>query len=527
MGVFNGGLGRSGETLFAGVYSMAIQLPENEYPVKIEFHTKPGGAYWKNHTTDKTGTISLAGDADGKTAIALDTFTMGTGKKTGTSRSWSPPYDVDGSSLIGCPMYLVIDAPEGWGLRNYCAVTITTEVGNLDNTPAPTMSPDVYQKLLPSVDQNDKLIGLARRSAWAVSVEGVDVTDVIEKDLIALDVTDNEEDAADDLQIRIADRDGVWLQKWLNETVQQGSKTKGLTFTVWIGTQTSDGKIAQQKTGTFFLDSMRHKGPPALVTIKCTSCDYAGGIRSEDHDKSWENYSLWGIAEEIGNKGGLRTLYCSPNNPYFDRKEQASETDIAFLIRICSEAGLSVKITDHLLVIFERSQFENEASIQTITYGDGSYLNWSLDTSSRDKTYDFCTVKYTDPATGYCIIGSYYTPEWQKEEDRVAKANAKAADSKQTTPKHQELVITNKRVTDINQANEMAKSELTLKNRFERTVDLTFPGNPAIMAGLPISLKGFGYWSGKYMIATATHTISDKGYTTKVKLRFVRKEDEQ
>ena len=71
------------------------------------------------------------------------------------------------------------------------------------------------------------------------------------------------------------------------------------------------------------------------------------------------------------------------------------------------------------------------------------------------------------------------------------------------------------------EADELAEVELNLKNLFERTVSFTLPGNPTMLAGLPLGVKGCGYWTGKYMITTCTHAISNSGYTTKLKLRYI------
>ena len=369
----------------------------------------------------------------------------------------------------------------------------------------------------------DAVVQTSRRSYWQIKVKGVDVTKLVKQDLISLEVKDNEEDEADDLQIKIADREGKWLQKWLNETVQKGAKTKGLTFNVSIGLKDENGKIKKQKSGNFVLDSMKHSGPPAVTTIKCTSLDFANGIRTEERDKSWENYTIKGIAKEIAKKGKLKLLYLAKKNPKKERWEQDGETDIGFLVRICRNNGLAVKITDRKLVIFQRGQFDSQGAITTIKYRDGKYTKWECSTTSGDVTYDICTVEYTNPKTGKIIKGVYKTDAWQEEEDRVAEANeGKGAGEELEVAEHTELKIRNQKVSSIAKANELAEISLNLKNTFERTVTLTIPGNPSMMAGLPITLKKFGYWSGKYMLNEVTHSISKSGYTTKIKLRFIK-----
>ena len=522
MGTYTKAIGACGITLKDKVTPLGIQLPANEYPTKIHFDLKGGGAYWKQSSYQSgTGAFWLHGDPDGKTGVKFGEMTLPAVSSNITQKDFDIP---NGKTLLGCALYFDAKAVSGWGvgLRNVCLVTVTTEIGSLE--PEKPADPDLYKKLLPTVGQNDKMIGRARRSDWKVKVNGVDTTDEIKKDLISLEVTDNEEASADDLQIKMSDRDGVWLQKWLNETVQKGARTKGLSFEVWIGNTDHTGKVLQQKTGTFLLDSMKHSGPPAICVIKSASLDCQGGIRTEENDKCWENVTLKSIASDIAAKGKLKLLYCVTVNPKYERKQQDAETDIAFLIRLCDDAGLSVKISDGQLIIFGRKSFESGDSIATVTFGDGSYTKWDFGTGNGSVTYDICTVRYTDPVTGKKIEGVYKSPEWQKEEDRVAEANKdkKESDEKEVA-KHTELKIRNKKVSSKKEADTLAEVELNLKNLFERTVTLTFPGNPSMMAGLPITLKKCGYWSGKYMITTCTHSISASGYTTKTKLRYIDK----
>lgn len=53
---------------------------------------------------------------------------------------------------------------------------------------------------------------LARRSRIKVKFAGVDITSNLMPYLLSLNYTDNEEDETDDLQIKLQDRDGIWLE---------------------------------------------------------------------------------------------------------------------------------------------------------------------------------------------------------------------------------------------------------------------------------------------------------------------------
>ena len=64
-------------------------------------------------------------------------------------------------------------------------------------------------------DQN-----LARRTAVEIAFDGTDISSSMRGYLLSLTYTDNEEDEADDLQIKLQDRDSVWLEHWLEQAIQ-------------------------------------------------------------------------------------------------------------------------------------------------------------------------------------------------------------------------------------------------------------------------------------------------------------------
>ena len=69
---------------------------------------------------------------------------------------------------------------------------------------------------------------MARRAAFQVRFAGTDITKSGEPYLLQMTYVDNEEDETDDLQLKLQDRDGIWLEKWLNSAIQaaaEGGKT--------------------------------------------------------------------------------------------------------------------------------------------------------------------------------------------------------------------------------------------------------------------------------------------------------------
>lgn len=430
---------------------------------------------------------------------------------------------------------------------------------------------------------------LARRAEVQCVFAGTDITEDIRPYLIGVDYTDNEEDEADDLQIKLQDRDAVWLKKWLNELVQKAASTArtqssgaatstyrvtpaiGLNVRTGPGTgyrklgalicgtkvevysisngwaqirysgQTAyisasyitkvngasgsssgssasssvsgmkisavivqqnwhgDGKDNVLSCGEFELDSINCGVGPSEVTIKGTSIPYASTIRQQKKTRGWEAYYLSGIAAEIAANGGMGLLYLSANNPYYNRREQYQTPDTTFLKNLCHDAGVSMKITNNIIVLYDQAEYEKRDAVLTIRYGDGSYVGKpSLKTGKAETQYASCRVRYTNPATGKCIQAVAYVEDYK-------------ADDK----KNQQLEVT-ARVSSYAEAKSLAEKRLRLHNKFERIVSFTLLGNSEIVAGLNVMLEGFGMWDGKYVTKTAKHTVGSSGYTTAI-----------
>lgn len=104
---------------------------------------------------------------------------------------------------------------------------------------------------------------LARQTKISVAFDGIDVSSTVNKYLMSLSYLDNEEDDADDLQIKLEDKGGVWLQKWLKDHIERGAETirnetrteqsyitindshAGLRASVAKGTCNYDGAVCQ------------------------------------------------------------------------------------------------------------------------------------------------------------------------------------------------------------------------------------------------------------------------------------------
>ena len=76
----------------------------------------------------------------------------------------------------------------------------------------------------------------SRRTTAEVVFDGTDISRSILPYLLSMTYTDNEEDEADDLQIKLLDRDNIWLEKWLNDAIDAAASTTSTTGNTAGGT---------------------------------------------------------------------------------------------------------------------------------------------------------------------------------------------------------------------------------------------------------------------------------------------------
>lgn len=342
----------------------------------------------------------------------------------------------------------------------------------------------------------------SRRTELRVAFDGADITEDIRPYFTSLTYIDSEDGAADDLNLKLQDRDGIWLEHWLEQAVQAAAGT-GLKISCAIikkGWGEEDGTL---ESGAFELDSVRAKGPPAVVTIKATGLGFSSAIRQTKRSRAWERCTLRTIAEQIARNGGTACMFESANDPKYTRIEQDKESDISFLERLCKDAGLALKCTNGMIVIFDRAEYEAQPTCKTITRGSG-YTEYDLQSRTADTKYSSCRVSYWDSTAARLIEGTAYAEDYDPEDE----------DNRQ-------LEIT-ERVESVAEAKTLAAKRLKLINLFSRVASFTMPGNLVYMAGRTVELTGWGGWDGKYMIAEAKHTVDDNGgYKTQITARNV------
>ena len=303
----------------------------------------------------------------------------------------------------------------------------------------------------------------------------------------------------------------IWSGLSVNSLNQGGGDIKGLTLSATIiqrnfdsggasparGASAANGKDRVLDCGVFEIDSLDASGPPSRVSIKATSLPHASTVRVVKKNKAWENIKLSAIANEIANKNGMTCMFLSSYDPLYGRREQIQLSDILFLQGLCNNAGISIKVTDSTIVLFDESEFEKKAAVREITKGKADVKTYRFSTSLNDTKYSKCRVSYTNPTTRETIEYTY-TPR-EADADGV-------------------LLEINEKVSNREEARQLAMKRLRQKNKGEYQAEFTLVGDTGLVAGVTVLVSGFGVFDGKYIIQKSVFNVTNSGFTTQVSL---------
>lgn len=346
-----------------------------------------------------------------------------------------------------------------------------------------------------------------------------DVWEEIAPDLLSFSFSDSETNEADSLSITLKDETGKWARRW---NPDPGERVKAYIK------QKVNGKISGTlNCGKFFVDTMKVQGAPRIFEMGAVSVPLNKPIRKRIKSKAWQKTTLKKIASAIADEAKIKLLWDSESDPEYDRVDQKKESDLKLVSRLCEESGLSLKVTDDKLVIFDQHSYENKKPIKTITLGESNVLNYSFDTCQSD-LYKSVTVSYRSPkkkkkgkAGGYTFDLKTGRKVTKKKTSNPAVFTYTATDP--AADENGQEYYMKSRCTSIDEAKRKATAMLRKLNRRGVTGDLTVIGDVDLVAGAVVTVKGFGIFDGNFIIGSAKHDYGSNGYTTSIQLRRVQK----
>lgn len=341
----------------------------------------------------------------------------------------------------------------------------------------------------------------ARRILTIIKYNNKDISADISKYLKSISYTDNLSGEADDLQITLEDKSGLWQSTWMPE---KGALLDAmLQQKYW---QTLSALPQSLRLGLFEIDEITSSGYPSEVQIKAVSVPDNNTLRGTERSRSWEKAKLQVIANDIASAAGMSLFWDTEENPVLDRAEQTERSDLSFLYAICKDKGLALKISDKKIIVFDEAKYEAEKAKITIVKPGTVYKKES-------------GMKYLFVGTGYSLrtkIRDIYAACRVSYQQGSSKSNIEATYT--VTGKKGKTLQVNEQVESVAEALNLAKKRLREKNKDEVTGSLNMLGNFVLLSGVTVNLLGFGAFDDKYLITRASHGIGS-GYTTNIDVR--------
>lgn len=221
---------------------------------------------------------------------------------------------------------------------------------------------DKWLKELPKGSELSRRAWLEIKYIPAGETEEKDISEDVSKYLISMSYTDNLSEAADDVTLTLEDRAQLWTEDWFPEG--EGNMLD-ITIHTYNRITLKDGETIFH-AGKFEIDEVEIIGFPSTVQIKGVSVVGASSLRGSRRNQTWEEISVWKCAADICDQNSLSLLWDCAENPNLDHVEQADESDLEFLLRICKDNGMSLKIMAEQIVIFDDAKYEAQEPIITV-----------------------------------------------------------------------------------------------------------------------------------------------------------------
>jgi len=333
---------------------------------------------------------------------------------------------------------------------------------------------------------------VARQAIVYVEYNGRDISESVADDLMTFSYTDSAPGQLDDLQITLQDRWQRWQGDW---SPTEGDRIKASIRTInWDG----PNQFRTLPCGTFEYDSDDVSGPPDTVTIKAVSLPFGSSVRREKRSRAWEKVTLRTLAADVAKNAGLQLLYSVNINPVYERIEQNQQSDLAFLLDTATKEGVALKITNGRLVLFDEKVYEQQPPVATIRREDA--INYSFSRSTSDAAYRACEVQYTANKSNKTIKVTYVPPG---------------------APAKGPVLRLNENASSQAEALRLARNRLREQNKNYGRARLTVPGDPRLVSGVTVQIEGWRRYDAKYIVESATHSVSAGGYETAIEIRKV------
>lgn len=325
-----------------------------------------------------------------------------------------------------------------------------------------------------------------RTPHWVLTYQGVDISSDISAMVLAITYEDCLGGASGTIEVELEDHQKRWQGAW--------APSPGDLANLIIG-------YAGERLlpcGDFQVDDLVLTGPPDVLRLRCLAAYITPAMRTRN-SVAYENQTLTQIARTIASKYGLTLVVADgARDLAFARVTQRQETDLAFLRRLAREHNYEFTIRGGQAVFYTRTALEAADAVASVERSDLLRFGFRARTH---RLYKAAQVSYQSP------------------QDKSLISIRTAAATDEADGDTLKLAV---RCENGQQAALKAASALHLANMIRVTAEITAPGETFYSAGNNLTLSGFGYNDGKYLIEQARHRLDRAtGYTTSFQARRV------
>lgn len=325
--------------------------------------------------------------------------------------------------------------------------------------------------------------------AFRLTVDGMDIAQLVSPRLMSLELTDNRGVEADQLSITLSDHDGLLA-----------IPPKGAVLRLWLGW--SDTGLVDK--GTYTVDETEHSGAPDVLSIRARSADLRKGLKTK-RERSWSNTTLGKVLGDIAIGNGLTaTIAGELNGLPILQLDQANESDANLISRLGEEFDAVASVKAGCLLCLPAGGGKTASGLDlphiTLTRADGDqhrYLQADRDSYDGVRAY-------------------YYDVNSAKKQEAIAGSGDNLKDLRHT-------------YSDQQSALRAARSEFRRLQRGSATLSYNLAmGRPDLIPELTYTLQGVKaeideiIWYG----GNVQHSLSaDGGYTVSLELESKQPED--
>ena len=325
--------------------------------------------------------------------------------------------------------------------------------------------------------------------AFRLTVDGLDIAQLISPRLMTLQLTDNRGVEADQLSISLSDHDGLL-----------SIPPKGAVLRLWLGW--SDTGLVDK--GTYTVDETEHSGAPDVLSIRARSADLRKGLKTK-RERSWSNTTLGDVLGDIAIGNGLTaTIAGALDGLPILQLDQANESDANLISRLGEEFDAVASVKAGCLLCLPAGGGKTASGMDlphiVLTREDGDqhrYLQADRDSYDGVRAY-------------------YYDVNSAKKQEAIAGGGDNLKDMRHT-------------YSDQQSALRAARAEFRRLQRGSATLSYSLAmGRPDLIPELTYTLQGVKaeideiIWYG----GNVQHSLSaDGGYTVSLELESKLPED--